>query len=141
MTVLYRAEATASGDGRSGEAASRDGRLKVTLSRPPEMGGSMDDTGTNPEQLFAAGYAACFHSALRTIARRQRQDVEGSSVTARVALQVDDEKNYSLQVELMVDLSSVELDLAQQMAEQAHKVCPYSRAIRDNVVVELSVMA
>lgn len=140
MKVLYETEATAIGDGRSGEAASDDGRLEVTLSRPPEMGGSADSVGTNPEQLFAAGYAACFHSALRTIARRERQDIQGSSVTARVALQVDDGKSYSLRVHLFVALSNVEKGLAEQMVEQAHNVCPYSCAIRGNVIVDRTVI-
>jgi lipoyl-dependent peroxiredoxin len=141
MKVLYETEATSVGDGRAGEAMTHDGRLHVDLCRPPEMGGDDQAPGTNPEQLFAAGYSACFHSALRTIARREKQDVEDSAVSARVALMADDEGKYSLAVELVIELPGVEPDVAERMVEQAHGGCPYSRAIRGNVEVRRTVKA
>ncbi|MPZ60607.1 MAG: Ohr family peroxiredoxin [Propionibacteriales bacterium] len=139
MIRIYETEATAVGDGRAGEAMSHDRRLQVNLSRPPEMGGGPEESGTNPEQLFAAGYAACFHSALRSIGRRGRQDVDDSAVTARVALLKGEDGTFSLDVKLVVELPGVDEATAREMVEQAHHVCPYSRAIAGNVNVRRSV--
>ena len=139
MIRIYETEATAVGDGRAGEAMSHDRRLRVNLSRPPEMGGGAEDSGTNPEQLFAAGYAACFHSALRSIGQREGQDVDDSAVTARVALLKGDDGMYSLDVELVVELPGIDDAAARELVERAHMVCPYSRAVAGNVRVRRSV--
>jgi lipoyl-dependent peroxiredoxin len=137
MKVLYTAEGLATGEGRDGHGATSDGTLDVTLSTPKEMGGS--GNGTNPEQLFAIGYAACFHSALRLVARKQKTDVTNSSVGARVSLGTKDDGAFGLAVELEVTLPDLDHETAQQLAEDAHQVCPYSNATRGNVDVTLTV--
>ena len=136
-----RSRATAEG-GRDGHTASDDGRLDVKLSPPPEMGGSADAVGTNPEQLFAAGYASCFHSALKIVARRMKLDADDSTVTAAVGIGPGEGMpGYGLVAELKVSLPRVtDLDQADQLVAAAHQVCPYSNAIRDNVNVDLSVV-
>jgi Ohr subfamily peroxiredoxin len=138
--VLYTATATAHG-GRDGHTESDDGRLSVTVMPPPELGGPAEGTGTNPEQLFAAGYASCFHSALKIVAQRMKVDAEGSTVTARVGLGPGDGiPGYALTVELQVALPRIaDREQAEQLVERAHQVCPYSNAIRGNVEVALSV--
>ena len=139
MQVLYTAEATAWG-GREGRAASPDGELDVQLVVPKELGGPGGD-GTNPEQLFAAGYAACFHSALKLIARGQSVDVSESAITARVGLGPTGEgPGFGLKVELEAELPGVEREAAEALVAQAHEVCPYSNATRGNVEVTLSVV-
>jgi lipoyl-dependent peroxiredoxin len=131
--TLYTATATAEG-GREGRAATDDGRLDVTVSVPTELGGP--GRGTNPEQLFAAGYAACFHSALALVARKERQDVTGSAVTARVALGPSGAHlGYGLAVELHVALPGLEEEVAESLVKKADSVCPYSNAVRGNVAV------
>ena len=134
--ILYTAEATSAGDGRSGRVVSSDGRLDLDLAPPVEMGGSGD--GTNPEQLFAAGYAACFHSALRIVARRAGVDPGESTVTADVGIGPDGEA-YGLVVTLIINIPGLEREQAREIAEAAHQVCPYSRATRGNISVELRV--
>lgn len=134
MDPRYTAVATA--NGRDGRAVTSDGRLDVTLAPPQEMGGS--GAGTNPEQLFAAGYAACFASALGAVARSARQDVRDVSVTAEVGLNGDTEKGFSLSVVLRVELPD-DLDGGRELVERAHQVCPYSNATRGNIPVELVV--
>lgn len=136
MKVIYQTEATATGDGRAGEVRTNDGQLAVNLVRPAEQDGT---PGTNPEQLFAAGYAACFHSALRTIARRKDQNVDDSTVTARVALVLHEGGKYGLDVEMAVALPGIERAMAEELVEEAHGVCPYSRAIDGNVEVRRTV--
>ncbi|HEX3908899.1 MAG TPA: organic hydroperoxide resistance protein [Mycobacteriales bacterium] len=137
--VLYTARATADG-GRQGRSVSDDGRLDVTLSSPASMGGD-DGPGTNPEQLFAAGYAACFHSALKLVAQRAKADAEGSTVTAAVGIgPLADGVGYGLTVELTAALPGVsDRDAALKLVETAHQVCPYSNAVRGNVDVALSL--
>lgn len=135
--ILYTAESVSSGDGRNGHVTSSDKRLDLDLAMPPEMGGSGE--GTNPEQLFSAGYAACFHSALRLVARRAKADVDGSEVTARVGIGPEGQA-FGLAVTLIVKLPGVDPDQAAQLTEAAHQVCPYSRATRGNVEVELQVV-
>jgi osmotically inducible protein OsmC len=137
MKTLYTAEALTTGDGRNGHARSSDGRLDLQLAIPKEMGGSGD--GTNPEQLFAIGYAACFHSALRMIARQEKADVSDSAVGARVSIGQIDNGGFGLAVELEVTLPNVDHDTAQSLTEKAHQVCPYSNATRGNVDVKLVV--
>jgi osmotically inducible protein OsmC len=135
--ILYTTEATAEG-GRGGHARTSDGRLDVVLDVPTELGGP-GGPGTNPEQLFAAGYAACFQSALLRVAAGQRLAVPGSKVTARVSIGPASEGGFGLAVSL--DLHAPELDRQQAIAlmKQAHELCPYSRATRGNVAVRLSV--
>src|SRR5688572_22335749 len=119
MDVLYTAEATAWG-GREGRAASSDGNLDVQLVVPKELGGPGGPGTTNPEQLFAAGYAGCFHSALKLIARRAGVDVSESAVTARVGLGVDEQGHFSLAVELTAELPGVPADQAHELVAKAH---------------------
>jgi Ohr subfamily peroxiredoxin len=137
MKALYTAEALATGEGRDGRARTSDGKVDLDLSVPTEMGG--DGKGTNPEQLFAAGYAACFHSALRMIARQEKADVSDSSVGARVSIGNLDNGGFGLAVELEVTLPKLDHDTAQKLTEKAHEVCPYSNATRGNVDVNLVV--
>jgi Ohr subfamily peroxiredoxin len=137
MKALYTAEALATGEGRDGHARTSDGKVDLDLSIPKEMGGS--GKGTNPEQLFAAGYAACFHSALRLIAGQEKADVSDSAVGARVSIGNLDNGGFGLAVELEVTLPNVDHDTAQKLTEKAHEVCPYSNATRGNVDVKLVV--
>jgi Ohr subfamily peroxiredoxin len=131
--VLYTATATAEG-GREGRSATDDGRLDVTVSVPSELGGP--GKGTNPEQLFAAGFAACFHSALAVVARKARTDITGSTVTAKVGMgPAEGAVGYGLQVDLVITLPGVERESAEQLVKQADSVCPYSNAVRGNVPV------
>ena len=136
--VLYTAKATAEG-GREGHTASDDGKLDVKLVLPASMGGPADGVGTNPEQLFAAGYASCFHSALKLVAGAMKVDTSESEVVADVSLGRDDAGAFGLAVRLEVALPAVSREVAQQLIEQAHQVCPYSNATRGNVEVTLEV--
>ncbi|WP_433168966.1 organic hydroperoxide resistance protein [Kribbella sp. CA-247076] len=136
--VLYTAKATAQG-GRDGKVASSDGKLDVVVAPPVEMGGN--GRGTNPEQLFAAGYAACFHSALKLVARKARQDADGSTVTAEVGIgPINGGAGYGLEVVLEVSLPGVDLAVAEELVAKAHEVCPYSNATRGNLKVDLKVV-
>ncbi len=137
MKTLYTAEALATGEGRDGHSRSSDGRLDFDLAIPKEMGGS--GNGTNPEQLFAVGYAACFHSALRLVARQDKVDVSDSSVGARVSIGQLDNGRFGLAVELEVTLPNVDAQTARQVTDKAHQVCPYSNATRGNIDVTLTV--
>ena len=132
--VLYTAEATSTGDGRNGHVTSADGRIDLDLALPPEMGGS--GNGANPEELFAAGYAACYHSVLRAVARGIGVDVNGSTVTARVSIGPEGDA-FDLVVTLEILLPNAGPEQAREAAEAAHQVCPYSRATRGNISVEL----
>jgi Ohr subfamily peroxiredoxin len=135
--VLYTAHATAHG-GRDGKVATNDGKLDVVVAPPAEMGGT--GNGTNPEQLFAAGYAACFQSALMVVARRARADVSGSTVTAEVGIgPINGGAGYGLEVALVVSLPGVERAAAEDLVAKAHQVCPYSNATRGNIKVDLKV--
>jgi lipoyl-dependent peroxiredoxin len=135
--VLYTAEAVVEG-GRQGHGRTTDGRLEVDLSVPKEMSGD-GGPGTNPEQLFAVGYAACFHSALRLVGRQEKADVSDSAVGARVSLGQIDNGGFGLAVELEVTLPNLDHAAAEQLAEKAHQVCPYSNATRGNIDVKLVV--
>jgi len=136
VDVLYTAEATARG-GREGEVVSDDGVLDLSLTLPKELGGPGGDH-TNPEQLFAAGYAACFHSALKRVAGKQKVDVHESSITARVALGIDGQA-FGLAVTLVGRFPTLEEPEARDIMDKAHQVCPYSRATRGNIDVTLEV--
>ena len=137
MTTLYTATATSTGNGRGGRVESSDGNLVADLSVPQEMGGG-GGSGTNPEQLFAAGYSACFHSALQLVARKEKVKLDGSSVTAEVGIGPDGQ-GYGLSVTLSVDLPGVDSATAQKLTDAAHQVCPYSNATRGNIDVQLKV--
>ncbi|MFJ6565814.1 organic hydroperoxide resistance protein [Streptomyces sp. NPDC091292] len=135
MDALYTAVATA--NGRDGRAVSSDGQLDLTLAMPPALGGN--GQGTNPEQLFAAGYAACFASALGAVGRQAKIDTSEASVTAEVGIGKDGTA-FGLAVTLRVELpESLAGETGQQLVKQAHEVCPYSRATRGNIPVELVV--
>ncbi|PCN48618.1 organic hydroperoxide resistance protein [Curtobacterium sp. 'Ferrero'] len=137
MEALYTAEALSTGAGRDGRVATSDGSFALDLAIPKEMGGS--GNGTNPEQLFAAGYAACFHSALQGVARAQKVKIEHSSVGGRVQIGPNGDGGYQLAVLLEVVLPGLEHDQAQALADAAHQVCPYSNATRGNIDVTITV--
>ncbi|GLH96302.1 organic hydroperoxide resistance protein [Phytohabitans aurantiacus] len=133
---IYTAVATSTG--RDGRATTSDGKLDVKLVLQKELGG--DGEGTNPEQLFAAGYAACFTSALGLVARRQRVDATGASVTAEVKLVPNGAGGFQLDVTLRVALpDGVSPEVGRTLVEATHQVCPYSNATRGNIPVKLVV--
>ncbi len=135
--VVYTAEASVQGGRAEGHGKTSDGQLEVTLRLPKEMGG--DGGGTNPEQLFAVGYAACFEGALGVVGRREKVDVGDASIDSRVSLITTEERGFNVAVELHVTLPSVEdADQAARIVAEAHQVCPYSNATRGNVDVKLT---
>ncbi|MBO9568320.1 MAG: organic hydroperoxide resistance protein [Cellulomonas iranensis] len=138
MSVVYTAVATATGEGREGHTRSSDGLLDLDLAVPREMGGA--GGATNPEQLFAAGYSACFHSALKSVARRDKVSFTDSAVTAEVGIGPNGEGGFGLEVTLHVELGGIDQDAAERLVEAAHQVCPYSNATRGNVPVTLEVV-
>ncbi len=138
MNIVYTATATATGDGRNGHATSEDGILDLDLRVPKEMGGP--GGATNPEQLFAVGYAACFHSALKVVAGREKVDVSGSQVSASVGIGMNEAGGFGIAVELDVDLPALDRAVAEDIVAKAHEVCPYSNATRGNVEVKLTVV-
>ncbi|MET9916986.1 organic hydroperoxide resistance protein [Streptomyces sp. NPDC006435] len=136
INVLYTAVATAE-NGRDGRVSSDDGNLDVVVNPPRAMGGS--GAGTNPEQLFAAGYSACFQGALGVVARQEKADISGSTVTAAVGIGKTAEGGFGLEVAITATIPNVDADTARALVEKAHQVCPYSNATRGNIKVELSV--
>lgn len=135
--VLYTAEATVTGGRADGHGRTNDGALDVHLRAPTEMGG--DGGGTNPEQLFAVGFAACFESALGVVARRERAEVSDVSIDSRVSLLPTEERGFKLAVELDVTLPQVaDPAEAARIVAAAHQVCPYSNATRGNIDVTLT---
>ncbi|MFC8454650.1 organic hydroperoxide resistance protein [Kitasatospora sp. NPDC057223] len=135
MDALYTAVATA--NGREGRTVSSDGRLDLPLAMPPALGGN--GQGTNPEQLFAAGYAACFASALGLVGRQNKVDTGEISVTAEVSIG-NDGSGFGLSVVLRVELpDALAGESGELLVKQAHEVCPYSKATRGNIEVELVV--
>jgi lipoyl-dependent peroxiredoxin len=138
MSTLYRTQATARG-GRTGRVATDDGRLDQTLSIPRELGGD-GGSGTNPEQLFAAGYAACFESALRLVARKQSLPLpDQTTVSAEVSLVKGADGLFQLTVSLTGRMAGIPREIALSLMEAAHRVCPYSHATRGNIPVDLDV--
>jgi len=135
MKILYTAEATATG-GRNGQVKSDNGVLDIQVRAPKTMGGANDDY-TNPEQLFAAGYAACFDSALNHTIRLENVKTGETSVTAKVSIGSLEGGAFGLAVELGVNISEVSIEEAQRLTERAHQVCPYSNATRNNIEVSL----
>lgn len=138
MDVLYTATAHATGDGRNGHAVSDDGILDLDVRVPKEMGGP--GGATNPEQLFAAGYAACFHSALKAVAGREKLDVNGTEVSASVGIGTLPDGGFGLQVALDVHAPALDAATAEALVAKAHEVCPYSNATRGNIEVTLTVV-
>lgn len=134
---LYTATATAHG-GRTGHVASDDGLIDLNLAMPTALGGP-GGRGSNPEQLFAAGYSACFENALRRVARLQKAPLQDASITAQVSIGRTDDGNFGLSVELHGKLVGLEGAAAQALMDAAHQVCPYSRATRGNISVTLVV--
>lgn len=137
IKVLYWAEALATGDGRDDHVRSSDGVLDLDVRVPPELGGK--GGGTNPEQLFAAGYSACFHSALRRVAKQMNVDVTDSTVRAKVGLGMTGGGAFNIEVALEVGLPNASREDAERAVARAHEVCPYSNATRGNVKVTLTV--
>ncbi|MEV8544711.1 organic hydroperoxide resistance protein [Streptomyces sp. NPDC051572] len=137
MPTLYTTEALSTGDGRNGEVRSVDGVLDELLAVPKEMGGPGGDK-TNPEQLFAAGYAACFHNGLRLIAGEQGVRVGASTVQSKVSLLALDTGGFTLAVSLTAHLPGLEQSTAEQLVKATHEVCPYSNATRGNIEVTLN---
>jgi len=135
MSTLYTAAAMSTGDGRNGHVRSSEGHLDLDLAIPKSMGGA--GGATNPEELFAAGYAACFHSALKAVAGRQKITLTDSSVSAEVGIGPNDAGGFELTVDLHVELVGLEQATADELVRTAHQVCPYSNATRGNIPVTL----
>ena len=138
MDTLYTAEALATGGGRDGHVRTSDGQLDLDLAVPESMGGK--GGAANPELLFAAGYSACFHSALQAVARAEKADLGDSSVGAKVSIGPNGEGGFQLAVVLEVVIPDLPHDEARQLADKAHRVCPYSNATRGNIDVEVNVV-
>ena len=138
MKTLYTGVATTTG-GREGNVKSDDGVLDLDLSMPKGMGGEGREK-TNPEQLFAAGYSACYGSALQVIAKKHKVDLGDFSVTASVELGQTEEGDLQLAVILDSYIPGVDVETGEQLVNEAHEICPYSRATRDNIDVTLNLM-
>jgi len=139
VNVLYKTSASATG-GRDGEAETADGSLKVKLSTPKELGGA-GGPGNNPEQLFAAGYSACFIGAMKFVASQGGPKVPADAkVTTTVGIGPRAEGGFGLDIQLDISLPGLSKDEATTLVEQAHQVCPYSNATRNNVPVRLNVV-
>lgn len=134
--VLYTAEAHVTGGRIAGHGRTSDGALEVDLRIPHELGG--EEGGTNPEQLFAVGYASCFENALAAVARRQKLEVDDVEVDAKVMMMAGEKRSFTIAVELAVKLPSVEGEEAVNLVRAAHEVCPYSNATRGNIDVRLT---
>ena len=135
--TLYTAGAHVTGGRAEGHGRTTDGVLEVDLRLPPEMGGQ--GGGTNPEQLFAVGYAACFEGAIGAVARRMKVDPQDVAIDSRVNLHPTEERGFKLSVNLDISLSGVEGDQAKQLIDAAHHVCPYSNATRGNIDVNITI--
>ena len=136
--VLYTAEAEVTGGRDEGHGKTSDGSIEVDLRLPKEMGG--EGGGTNPEQLFAVGYAACFEGAIKVVAKRMRQEAGDVSIDSKVNLHPTEERGFKLSAELHVSLPSVDdKEQAAEIVRNAHAVCPYSNATRGNIDVLLTV--
>lgn len=138
MQKLYTTTVHATGDGRNGHVQSDDGLIDTDVRHPKELGGTGD--ATNPEQLFAAGYSACFHSALRLVAQREGVDVSGTEVSATVSLGMLPSGGFGIAAELDVAIPSVDRATAESLVAKAHEVCPYSNATRGNIDVAVTVV-
>jgi osmotically inducible protein OsmC len=135
--VIYTAEAHVTGGRLAGHGRTSDGALEVDIRIPPELGG--EGGGTNPEQLFAVGFAACFESALSVVARREKREAGDAEIDSKVNLIPTEDRGFGLSVELDVRLPSVDdAEEAKRIVAAAHKVCPYSNATRGNIEVALT---
>jgi len=137
MKILYQARGTASG-GRNGRVTTDDGGVDMVLAMPKELGGT-GAKGANPEQLFACGYAACFDSALAFVVGKSKRSLSGTQVEASVGIGPNAADGFALAVTLTVSLPGVPEAEAQRLMEEAHRICPYSNAIRGNVDVVLTL--
>ncbi|MEJ5055970.1 organic hydroperoxide resistance protein [Sphingobacterium sp. MYb382] len=138
MKEIYQTTVTVSG-GRNGHAKSEDGLLELDLRIPKEMGGQGGHT--NPEQLFAAGYAACFDSALALVLRKEKVETTGESVIkSTVGIFVNENQGYELTVKLSVHIPGVDADRARDIVNKVHQICPYSNAVRGNIDVVLEIV-
>ncbi|GGD15805.1 organic hydroperoxide resistance protein [Nocardioides daphniae] len=137
MKPLYTATAVSTGEGRNGHVETTDGLIVTDVRTPKEMGG--EGGATNPEQLFAAGYAACFHSALKSVSKKEGADAGESEVVADVSIGDNGQGGFMLAVGLEVTMPKVEREVAEKLVEKAHQVCPYSNATRGNIEVTLTV--
>ena len=138
VTVLYRTSATATG-GRDGHARSEDGKVDLQLSTPKELGGS-GGSGTNPEQLFATGYSACFIGALKVAGQQLKMKVPAdTSITATVGIGPRSEGGFGITADLLISLPGVGREDAQRLVDTAHQICPYSNATRNNIDVMLTI--
>jgi lipoyl-dependent peroxiredoxin len=137
MKALYTAQATSTGEGRDGHVRSADGLIDLDLAIPVEMGGA--GGASNPEELFATGFSACFHSALRLVGRRAGANVDDSQVTARVGIGPTGQGAFQLTVALTAHLPGVPREQAERLVAEAQTVCPYSNATRGNIDVSLAV--
>jgi Ohr subfamily peroxiredoxin len=136
--VLYTAEAEVTGGRLHGHGRTSDGNLEVDIRLPKELGG--DGDGTNPEQLFAIGFAACFENALQTVGRRRKLEVADTSIASRVMLLPGEDRSFVLAVEMDVTLPSIDdPEAAKDLVRTGHKVCPYSNATRGNIDVAFTV--
>jgi len=138
MDTIYTAEALATGDGRNGHVRTSDGLVDTDVRIPKEMGGA--GGAPNPELLFASGYAACFHSALQSVARAQKIAIRDTSVGARVGIGPNGSGGFGLSVELEVVIPGLPHEQAQALADAAEQVCPYSNATRGNIPLTLTVV-
>lgn len=137
IEVVYTTESTATGGGRDGHVKSDDGRIDMETRPPKAMGGNGE--GTNPEQLFSAGYAACFLGALRLVAGKAKVKLDdATSVTVQVGFGKDSEGGFGLTGKIVGYLPGLEQSQAEDLVQQAHGVCPYSKATRGNIDVEVS---
>jgi len=137
MKTLYTTSVTAKG-GRNGQVKSENGILDLEVRMPKALGGTSDEF-TNPEMLFAAGYAACFDSALNLIISKSKIETGETSVTAQVSIGQNQDGGFGLAAELHVNIPGVSIEQAQELTEKAHQICPYSNATRSNMEVKLTV--
>ncbi len=138
MEAAYTASATATGDGRSGHVRSTDGVLDFDLAVPKELGGP-GGALPNPEQLFAAGYAACFHSALKAAARQQKITLTDTAITVDVGVGPTPQGGFGLSVTIEAEIPGVDENTARALLDAAHQLCPYSNATRGNIDVQLTL--
>jgi len=138
VDILYTAVGHATGDGRNGHVHTDDGLLDLDVRIPPELGGP--GGGTNPEQLFALGFSACFHSAIKFVAARDKLDTTDSEVSATIGIGFAESGGFGITAELDVVLPALDRDTAQALVDRAHEVCPYSNATRGNIDVKLNLV-
>ena len=138
MDILYTAVGHATGDGRNGHVHTDDGLLDLDVRIPTELGGP--GGGTNPEQLFALGFSACFHSAIKFTAARDKLDTTDSEVSATIGIGFAENGGFGITAELDIVLPALDRDTAEALVERAHQVCPYSNATRGNIDVKLNVV-